>query len=131
MAASATPVALPTPETERRASAPAALQKEAPRTARPTEATPARSAAPVRAMTTGTSSDPVSAEAKAGARAQPARVAGPTALAPTGASPCADMNIFARASCLSRACQSPQWSAHPQCVEARRLAEQRQRRMEQ
>ena len=47
------------------------------------------------------------------------------------AAPCADMNVFARASCLSRACDTPQWKSHPQCVEARAIAEQRQRRMEQ
>ena len=45
--------------------------------------------------------------------------------------PCADMNIFARASCLNRACETPRWKLHPHCVEARRLAEQRQQRLEQ
>jgi hypothetical protein len=41
------------------------------------------------------------------------------------------MNVFARAACLNRTCQQPQMQAHPQCVEARRIVEQRQRRMEQ
>ena len=45
--------------------------------------------------------------------------------------PCAGMNIFARASCLNRACETPRWKFHPHCVEARRLAEQRQQRLEQ
>jgi serine/threonine protein kinase len=44
---------------------------------------------------------------------------------------CADMNVFARAACLNRSCRQPQLQAHPQCVEARRIVEQRQRRMEQ
>ena len=46
---------------------------------------------------------------------------------------CADMNVFARAACLNRTCRQPQMQmqAHPQCVEARRIVEQRQRRMEQ
>ena len=55
----------------------------------------------------------------------------PAARAPSGAPPCADMNLFARASCLSRACDTPQWRSHPQCVDARRIADQRQRRMDQ
>jgi len=41
------------------------------------------------------------------------------------------MNLFARAACLSRACDTPQWKSHLQCIEARRIADQRQRRMEQ
>jgi serine/threonine protein kinase len=44
---------------------------------------------------------------------------------------CGDMNVFARTACLNRTCQQPQMQAHPQCVEARRIVEQRQRRMEQ
>lgn len=55
----------------------------------------------------------------------------PAGRGPGAAAPCADMNVFARASCLSRACDSPKWALHPQCVEARSIAERRQRRMEQ
>ncbi len=44
---------------------------------------------------------------------------------------CGDRNFFALAICVSRECQDPNWRAHPQCVEARRADEQRQRRMEQ
>jgi len=33
--------------------------------------------------------------------------------------------------CISRQCAMPRWQGHPQCADARRLAEQRQRRMEQ
>ena len=45
--------------------------------------------------------------------------------------PCADLNIFARASCLNGACETPRWQLHPHCVEARRIAEQRQQRLNQ
>jgi hypothetical protein len=41
------------------------------------------------------------------------------------------MNVFSRAACLSRACDLPAQRSHPLCVEQRRIAEQRQRRMEQ
>jgi hypothetical protein len=54
-----------------------------------------------------------------------------TAARAPAVAPCADLNLFARASCLSRVCETPQWKSHPQCVEARGIAEQRQRRMDQ
>jgi len=44
---------------------------------------------------------------------------------------CPDRGFFALAMCVSRQCALPRWQAHPQCVEARRVAEQRQQRMEQ
>ncbi len=44
---------------------------------------------------------------------------------------CPDRGFFALSMCISRQCALPRWQAHPQCVEARRVAEQRQQRMEQ
>lgn len=44
---------------------------------------------------------------------------------------CGERQFFALAVCLSRQCAMPRWQGHPQCADARRLAEQRQRRMEQ
>lgn len=67
-----------------------------------------------------------------------AAAAGAAAISPvvaprnaSAAALCANMNLFARAACLSRACDTPQWKSHLQCIEARRIADQRQRRMEQ
>lgn len=45
--------------------------------------------------------------------------------------PCSGMNFIARAACLSRACDAPDKASLPQCSEVRRIAEQRQRRMDQ
>ena len=56
---------------------------------------------------------------------------GAAVMAPAPTSPCTGMNLFARAACLSRVCDVPPWNVHPQCVETRRIAEQRLRRMEQ
>jgi hypothetical protein len=39
-------------------------------------------------------------------------------------------NFIARAICVSRQCQTAGSRMHPECVEARRIEEQRQRRME-
>jgi len=79
-----------------------------------------------------------SAETPTPTRPAPERPPAAAALIPTTAgrvpgtaAPCADMNVFTRAACLSRACDTAQWKSHPQCVEARGIAEQRQRRMEQ
>jgi hypothetical protein len=44
---------------------------------------------------------------------------------------CPDRGFFALSMCISRQCALPRWQTHPQCVEARRVAEQRQQRMEQ
>ena len=44
---------------------------------------------------------------------------------------CVGLNFFARAVCVSRECRAPALQARPQCVEARRVEEKRQRRMEQ
>jgi hypothetical protein len=44
---------------------------------------------------------------------------------------CVGLNFFARAACVSRECRAPALQARPQCVEARRVEEERQRRMEQ
>ena len=43
---------------------------------------------------------------------------------------CAGRNLFARAICLHRQCQAASSRMHPECVDARRIEEQRQRRMD-
>ena len=43
---------------------------------------------------------------------------------------CAGRNFIARAICISRQCQAAGSRMHPECVEARRIEEQRQRRMD-
>ena len=43
---------------------------------------------------------------------------------------CAGRNFFARALCVSRQCAMPRWQAHPECADARRMAEERQRQSE-
>jgi hypothetical protein len=43
---------------------------------------------------------------------------------------CAGRNFIARAICVHRQCQAAGSRLHPECVEARRLDEQRQRRMD-
>ena len=43
---------------------------------------------------------------------------------------CAGRNFIARAICVSRQCQAPATSAYPECVEARRIEERRQRRID-
>ena len=44
---------------------------------------------------------------------------------------CADLGFFARTACLSQSCESAEMKTNPQCIDARRTAEQRQRRMDQ
>jgi hypothetical protein len=44
---------------------------------------------------------------------------------------CGDLNFFSLAWCVQRECAKPRWQAHPQCAEARRTDELRQRRMDQ
>ena len=44
---------------------------------------------------------------------------------------CGDRNFLSRAVCINRECQEPSFRALPECVEARRADEQRQRRMDQ
>ena len=68
------------------------------------------------------------------AEAPPTGVAKLLAVEPEAHAPrdaCPDQGFFALAMCVSRQCALPRWQAHPQCVEARRVAEQRQQRMEQ
>jgi hypothetical protein len=43
---------------------------------------------------------------------------------------CAGRNFFSRAACVDRQCTLPRWQTHPQCVEARRFAEQRRQSAE-
>lgn len=43
---------------------------------------------------------------------------------------CAGRNFIARAMCVSERCQAPDVRMNPECVESRRIEEQRQRRME-
>ena len=44
---------------------------------------------------------------------------------------CANVGFFAAVACVNRTCQSPAFKNHPQCVQARRVVELRERRMEQ
>ncbi|MEO6030870.1 MAG: hypothetical protein ABIP61_03035, partial [Burkholderiaceae bacterium] len=44
---------------------------------------------------------------------------------------CGDLNFLALGICLSRTCQTATWRGHPQCVELRRIEDERKRRMEQ
>jgi serine/threonine protein kinase len=44
---------------------------------------------------------------------------------------CGDLNFFSLAMCVHRECQTRRWRDHPQCVEARLIEEERQRRMDQ
>jgi hypothetical protein len=43
---------------------------------------------------------------------------------------CAGRNFFARAICISRQCQTAGAGMYPECVEARRIEERRQRRID-
>jgi hypothetical protein len=43
---------------------------------------------------------------------------------------CAGRNFIARAICVNRQCQTAGSRLHPECAEARRIEEQRQRRMD-
>ena len=70
---------------------------------------------------------PTAAAAAVAAR----RPASPGAV-PTGPkAACADLNLFARAVCISRECQTPRWREHPQCAQARAIEEQRKRHKDQ
>jgi len=40
---------------------------------------------------------------------------------------CAGRNFISRAICISRQCQAPAWRLHPDCAQARRIEERRQR----
>ena len=56
----------------------------------------------------------------------------PTPTAPLPAiGACASLGFFAKLACVSRVCQSPALEGAPQCVESRRIDDQRQRRMDQ
>ncbi len=114
---------------QRRASGPEAPARAGER--RSTRATPVPAAnSPGRAPTRPS----VLAAAEAPAAPRPALSKAPdapVASAEGTAVPCADMNIFARALCLNRACETPRWTLHPHCIEARRIAEQRQQRLDQ
>ncbi len=44
---------------------------------------------------------------------------------------CANVGFFAAVACVARTCRLPAFKTHPQCVDARRVVEQRQQRMEQ
>ena len=119
------------------ASAPADPRHEPPHDPRHEPPRPSRSPEAAQTPPARAAATPARAPARAAASAPsvvyaPSRTP-PSAIgaAPAPAAPCADMNVFSRAACLSRVCDAPQWSAHPQCVEMRRITEQRQRRMEQ
>jgi len=79
-------------------------------------APPRRSSAAAKSMTPAPPKSP-SAEAAAPGSRSPAEA-------------CAGRNFVARAFCVSRQCQAAGARLHPECVEARRLEEQGQRRMD-
>ena len=49
---------------------------------------------------------------------------------PSPAEACAGRNFISRALCLGRQCQAPGWYLHPECADARRIEEKRQRWMD-
>jgi len=49
---------------------------------------------------------------------------------PSPAEACAGRNFISRALCLGRQCQAPGWHLHPECADARRIEEKRQRWMD-
>jgi hypothetical protein len=103
-------VAIPVPETAaapaRPDKAPAPVQRPSPPKRSPA-AKPMQPAAPASLRTEGTAVESRS----------PNKV-------------CADRNFFARAICVSRQCQAAGSRMAPECVEARRIEEQRQRRID-
>lgn len=73
---------------------------------------------------------PVATTAAAFRQVRPANTpAGSVAASPREI--CGDLGFFARTTCISRSCQNPHLRDQPQCVEARRIEDQRLRRMEQ
>jgi serine/threonine protein kinase len=55
----------------------------------------------------------------------------PSATSPGPAQICSGHNFFSRAVCMTRECQAPKFLEHPECRDARRVAEGRLHRMEQ
>jgi serine/threonine protein kinase len=55
----------------------------------------------------------------------------PPATSPGPAQICSGHNFFSRAVCMTRECQAPKFLEHPECRDARRVAEGRLHRMEQ
>jgi hypothetical protein len=112
----------------------------------PADAMAGKSAATIATIATaGTSGQAAASAAASAPSVRPANAAkSPTAAAvaarrsaspgavPTGPkAACADLNLFARAVCISRECQTPRWREHPQCAQARAIEEQRQRHKDQ
>ena len=142
-------VAMATPSA---APAPAPAPAPASASASPPAPAPADTVAPVSPSTPRiavTADNSAQRPANASDAQTPARAT--TSLAPNGAAPvnaaraarptrndsaessklCADVGFFAAVACVAKTCQLPAFKTHPQCVEAKRVVEQRQRRMEQ
>jgi hypothetical protein len=113
----------PAPDTVEATQAPAPVAAEA----TPTLAAAAKTdAAPSPAQRPGPAKRPPAAR-KSTAPTPPGT--GANAASPRSPSEaCAGRNFIARAFCVSQQCQAPALRSHPECVEARRLEEQRQRR---
>ena len=129
--------------------APAPIAESAP-TPAPVRATPtptSGAAEPLRAQASAAAPRPDPSASPAHRLAPPKRstpaaksMSPPLAVSPTTepaavgsrgpAAVCAGRNFIARAICVSRQCQAPGTSAYPECVEARRIEERRQHRID-
>lgn len=96
--------------------------------------------APAQPTTAAAKPDPASSPEKRARPPRQARAKSPPRAAPTSpataaapsasrspADMCAGGNFIWRAICVSRQCKTPGWQAHPECVDARRIEEKRQR----
>ena len=121
--------------------APSALSPQPPTGMRSASARPAvpmsATEAPLRAAAS-TAAPEVTARAPAVARSAqlapaPASFGRQVAAVPDDTNPasCNALNVFASAACLRSRCAMPAWTSHPKCLEASRIVEQRQRRMDQ
>ena len=140
VAAAAPPADLPTAAPATPATLPVAPKAAAVRHAR---AAPASTPGVARASAAVPTLAPVARPARrpadlladapaAGAVATPRPGAGPgPGPGPSPEGQCGGLNFFTRALCVNRLCQTAQWRAYPQCVDARRVEQQRQRRMDQ
>jgi len=140
-AAPAPPQASVAMPTSRVAPVPMAAAASVPQTVHATPAPAPVAAAATQVMPIAAKPDPLPSPApRPGPPKRPpagAKSAAPAAPTPPGtevnggASPaeaCAGRNFISRAFCISRQCQAAVWRMRPECVEARRSEEQRQRR---
>ena len=96
----------------------AAASHAAAKSKRTADATPRRAAAEPSVVATAATATPAPVHAKTGGERGPLDA-------------CAALGVFAKALCIKRACDEPALKSMPQCIESRRLDEQRQRRMDQ